>query len=95
VKQQPVLANFPSHVFATARRRFQAGKGRLRESLAGKSLSGYAVMVADVLSAVLLKRIDPTRRNRHFGHIPVFWAWLAQVLEGNASCLKALGFVQS
>jgi hypothetical protein len=68
---------------------------RLRESLAGESLSGYSVMFADVLPAAILKRIDPTKRNRHFGHIPVFWAWLAQVLEGNASCSKAIGFVQS
>jgi hypothetical protein len=69
VKQQPVLANFPSHVFATGRRRFQAGMRRLRESLAGESLSGYSVMFADVLPAAFLKRIDPTKRNRHFGHI--------------------------
>lgn len=52
-------------------------------------------MFTDVLPAAFLKRIDPTKRNRHFGHIPVFWAWLAQVLEGNASCSKAIGFVQS
>lgn len=95
MKQQPVLANFPSHVFATARRRFQAGIRRLRESLAGESLSGYAVMFADVLPAPFLKGIDNTRRNRHFGHQPVFWAWLAQILEGNASCSKAIGFIQS
>lgn len=68
---------------------------RLRESSAGESLSGYSVMFADVLPAVFLKRIDPTRRNRHFGHLPVFWAWLAQILEGNAACSKAIGFVQS
>ena len=95
MKQQPVLANFPSHVFATARRRFQAGIRRLRESLAGESLSGYAVMFAEVLPSAFLRGIDPTRRNRHFGHVPVFWAWLAQILEGNASCSKAIGFIQS
>lgn len=95
MKQQPVLANFPSHVFATARRRFQAGIRRLRESLAGESLSGYSVMFADVLPADFLRRIDLTKRDRHFGHLPVFWAWLAQILEGNASCSKAIGFIQS
>ncbi|MBB5353998.1 hypothetical protein HNR46_004270 [Haloferula luteola] len=82
-------------MFATARRKFQAGIRRLRESLVGESLSGYAVMFADVLPAAFLKRIDPTRRNRHFGHLPMFWAWLAQILEGNASCSKAIGFIQS
>jgi hypothetical protein len=95
VKQQPVLTNFPSHVFATARRRFQAEIRRLRESLATESLSGYAVMFDDVLPTSFLRGIDPTRRNRHFGHIPVFWSWIAQVLEANASCSKALGLIQS
>jgi hypothetical protein len=76
VKQQPVLTNFPLHDSATARRRFQAGLRRLRESLAGESLSGYSVMFADVLPAAFLQRIDPTERKRHFDHIPVFRAWL-------------------
>lgn len=83
MKQQPVLANFPRHVFATARRKFQAGMRRLRESISDESLSGYSVIFADVWPTAFLKRIDPTRRNRHFGHLPVFWAWLAQILEGN------------
>ena len=68
---------------------------RLRESISDESLSGYSVMFADVLPTDFLKRIDPTRRNRHFGHLPVLWAWLAQILEGNASCSKAIGFIQS
>lgn len=38
---------------------------------------------------------DPTKRQRSFGHIPVTWAWIAQVLEGNASCSKALGMIQN
>jgi hypothetical protein len=69
VKQQPVVANFPSPVFATACRRFQAGMRQLCDSLAG-----YSVLFADIVPAAFLMRIDPTRRNRHFGHIPVFWA---------------------
>lgn len=55
VKQEPVLTNFPSHVFATARRKFQAGIRRLRESLIAESLSGYSMVFADVLPAAFLQ----------------------------------------
>jgi len=42
-----------------------------------------------------LEAHDPTCRQRHYGHIPVFWAWLSQILEANASCSKALGLIQA
>ena len=38
-------------------------------------------MFADVLPAAFLREIDLTRRNRHFGFLPVFWAWFAQIIE--------------
>ena len=59
------------------------------------SISGYALVFESVLPPEFMERIDPTKRHRKFGHIPVFWAWLAQILEGNASCSKALGLIQS
>lgn len=95
VKQQPVLTHFPSHVLATSRRRHQAAIRLQRRTLATQSHSGYGVMFEDVLPSSVLCELDPTRRQRHFGHLPGFWAWLAQILEGNASCSKALGFIQS
>lgn len=52
-------------------------------------------MFEAILPGAFLERIDPTRRQRQFGHLPVFWAWLAQILEANASCSKALGLLQS
>ncbi|MBX3742513.1 MAG: IS4 family transposase [Akkermansiaceae bacterium] len=48
-----------------------------------------------VLPGDFLESADPTLRQRSFGHIPVFWAWLAQILEANASCQRAVGFIQS
>lgn len=60
-----------------------------------RSLCGYALMFSRVLPAAFLEGIDPTKRQRHFGHIPVFWAWLAQILDTNASCSKAVSLVQS
>lgn len=95
MKKQPYLTGFPRTIIATAARRLQAGIRRLRESLTAESLSGYAVMFADILDAGFMRAIDSTRRNRQFGCQPVFWSWLAQILEGNASCTKALALLQT
>lgn len=93
--KQPVLTNFPSTIIATAKRRLQASMREFRAGVIRDSLSGYSVLFADVLPQRFLARIDPTRRQRSFGHVPVFWAWLAQILEGNASCQRALGLLQA
>lgn len=68
---------------------------KARESLVARSISGYALLFDEVLPSDYLSAIDPTKRQRSFGHIPVMWAWIAQVLEGNASCSKALGMIQN
>lgn len=73
----------------------QAAIRQSRAIITQRSLSGYAVLFEDVLPGDFLESIDPTERQRSFGHIPVFWAWLAQILEANASCGKAVGLIQS
>ena len=93
--KQPVLTNFPSTIIASAKRRLQASIREFRASVIRDSLSGYSVLFADVLPRRFLARIDPTQRQRSFGHVPVFWAWLAQILEGNASCQRALSLLQA
>ena len=93
--KQPVLTDFPHTVFATAKRRAQATIQKLRSQLTRSSLSGYAVLFEDVLPASWLTKIDPTSRQRAYGHLPVFWAWVAQILQGNASCAKAASLIQS
>ena len=93
--KQPVLTGFSHAIFATAKRRAQAAIRALRKSLINDSLSGYALIFESVLPAAFLSKIDPTNRDRHFGHLPIFWAWLGQILEGNASCTKGLSMIQS
>lgn len=93
--KQPFLTDFPLVVFATAKRRLQAAIRRTSAIITRRSLSGYAVLFEDMLPGEFLASIDPTERQRSFGHIPVFWAWLAQILEANASCQKAVGLIQS
>lgn len=92
--KQPFLTDFPLVVFATAKRRLQAAIRRTSSIVARRSLSGYAVLFEDLLPGGFLSSMDPTQRQRSFGHIPVFWAWLAQILEANASCQKAVGLIQ-
>jgi hypothetical protein len=95
MKKQPNLTGFPTTIFATAKRRLQAAMRSSRRLLFNQSLSGYALLFEAILPAAILARFDATQRQRCFGNIPVFWAWLAQILEANASCSKALGLIQS
>lgn len=95
VTNQPFLNDFPLTIFATAKRRAQAAIRRARSIITKRSLSGYSVLFEDVLPGDFLESIDPTKRQRSYGHIPVFWAWLAQILEANASCSRAVSLIQS
>jgi hypothetical protein len=95
VTKQPILTGFPCTVFATAKRRLQAAMRQRRIASICGSICGYALLFESFLPCAFLRGIDPTTRNRHFGHIPVFWAWLAQILEANASCSKALSLIQA
>lgn len=95
VKNQPFLTDFPLTIFATAARRLQAAIHKASAIISRSSLSGYAVLFSEILTPDFLLSIDQTKRQRSFGHLPVFWAWLAQILEANASCQKAVGHIQS
>ena len=94
MNKQPFLTSFPLTVFATATRRIQAALRAQLQRVLRSSISGYALLFESVLEPDFLEGIDPTKRQRSFGHIPVFWAWLAQILEANASCSKAVGLIQ-
>ena len=93
--KQPFLTDLPTHLIASDVRRFQAQMQRVADEIAERSLSGYSVLFEDILPGDFLDSIDPTSRQRSFGQVKVFWAWLAQVLDKNASCQKALGLIQS
>ena len=60
-----------------------------------QSLSGYCLLFERTLSGTFLENIDPTKRQRSYGHLPVFWAWLGQIFETNASCSRAVSMVQA
>jgi len=94
VKKQPNLTNFPTYILATAKRKAQAQLRVFRTQIVRGSLCGYGVMFQKVLPSMFLEQIDDTRRKRHYSSVAVFWAWLNQILECNASCSKAVSLIQ-
>lgn len=95
VTKTPCLTDFPSHILATAKRKKQALVRQFREQALRESLEGYSLLFEHILPRHFLDSIDPTQRDRHFPVPTVFWAWLAQLLEANASCNKALTLIQT
>jgi Transposase DDE domain len=96
VKQKaPFLAGFSKHLYGRAKRSAQERMRQLRQSALRQSPGGYGLLFEKVLAPEFLVSIDPTKRNRHFGHIPVFWAWIGQILEQNASCSRGLALIQA
>ena len=94
-QNEPFLAGFSKELYGKAKRSAQEAIRRIRHEALRGSLSGYGMLFEDVLPAEFLLGIDETKRNRHFGAIPVFWAWLGQILEKNASCSRGLSLIQA
>jgi hypothetical protein len=95
VTKQPVLPNFPPTFIATSKRSLQALIRSRRSALVAHSISGYDSCFESVLPSGWLAHIDPSIRHRSFGAIPVFWTWLSQIFENNASCAKGVSRVQA
>lgn len=66
----------------------------LREKVLSASLSDYGVLFGAILPVETLDAAARDGRRRLFPEVVVFWAWVAQILEGNASCAKAVTLVQ-
>jgi hypothetical protein len=64
VKKQPLLNGFPVTIIATAKRKIQAAICNQQAIITQDSLSGYAVLFANILPSEFLKSIDPTQRRK-------------------------------
>lgn len=95
VTKQRNLPGLPSTIFATAKRQAQVRIRKIQNQLRESSACGYAELFKKVLPAQTLSKIDPTIRHRHYGALPLLWAWIAQIIEVNASCSKAVANIQS
>jgi len=58
------------------------------------SISDIGSLFSGILPPEALGAAGGDRRKRHFPAVVTFWAWLTQLLDGNASCGKALTRIQ-
>ena len=94
-KKQPFLTGFPTTICGRIRRRLQEVFAAKRRALADSSIATYVMQFGHILSADFLRRHSSSKRERHYDNVTLFWAWLAQILEANASCSKAVSLVQA
>ena len=94
-KKQPFLPGFPTTICGRIRRRLQDVIAARRKQLAESSISTYALQFSHILTPHFLEEQSTSRRRRHFCNVTIFWAWVAQILEANASCAKAVSLVQA
>jgi len=94
-KNQPFLTGFPTTICGRIRRRLQELIATRRRAFAESSIASYALQFAHILPADFLHKHSSSKRLRHYCNVVVFWAWLAQILEANASCSKAVSLVQA
>ena len=77
------------------RRRLQDVIAAKRRELTESSIATYAMQFSHILPADFLHGLSISQRIRHYCNVVVFWAWLAQILEANASLSKAVSLVQA
>ncbi len=94
-KNQPFLSGFPTQICGSIRRRLQDVIAARRRDLTESSIATYAMQFSHVLPAEFLHGLSVSKRIRQYCNVVVFWTWLAQILEGNASLSKAVSLVQA
>jgi hypothetical protein len=94
-KNQPFLSGFPTQICGSIRRRLQDVFAARRRDLAESSIATYAMQFSHILPAAFLHGLSVSKRVRHYCNVVVFWTWLAQILEANASLSKAVSLVQA
>lgn len=94
-KNQPFITGFPTHFFGKKCRSLQDAIRDKRRRLQESSIGTYALQFGHILCAETLQKLSTSKRVRNYCNVTVFWAWLAQILETNASCSKAVSLVQA
>jgi hypothetical protein len=77
------------------RRRLQDVLAAKRRALTDSSIATYAMQFSHILPADFLHGLSVSKRIRQYCNVVVFWAWLAQILEANASLSKAVSLIQA
>ena len=93
--KQTFITNFPADLFGSSKLKKQEMILRRRQKILNSTLRGLAVLFERWISIEFLHSISLDSRKRAFPQVVVFWAWMAQILQFNASCSKAVSLVQS
>ena len=98
-KTTPFLPGISAKFYGRLRRRQLEAARVERDKLRSQSITDLGTLFSDVLPVEQLEAANflrpKKRRRRTFPQVIVFWAWLSQLLEFNASCNKALTLIQS
>ena len=94
-KNEPFLTGFPTQICGKIRRSLQADIARQRRQLRETSIATYALQFSHILSPEFMHSLSETKRVRHYCNVVVFWAWLAMILEANASLSKGVSLIQA
>ena len=98
-KTTPFLPGISAKLYGRRKlRQLEAARAE-RDKLRSKSITDLGILFSDVLPVDQLEAANSLgrkkRRRRTFPQVIVFWAWMSQLLEFNASCNKALTLIQS
>ena len=94
-KKQPYLTGFSSHLFGSAKKSTQAIFQAKVAQFKAATISGLSMIFEDILPSTLLHELSSSPRKRIYDEPTTLWAWCSQILEGNASCHKAVSHVQA
>ncbi len=98
-KTTPFLPGISTAFYGRRKRRQVEAARAERDRLRSKSITDLGTLFSDVLPPERLEAANALgpgkRRRRVFPQVIVFWAWMSQLLEFNASCNKALTLIQS
>ena len=89
------LTGFSKHLFGSSKRKDQASIRLKSENILKRSLGGFTAQFKSFIPHDFIKNNFTQKRERIFSFEVVFWAWMAQILDFNASCSYAVGKVQS
>ena len=94
-KNQPYLTGFPTQICGKIRRSLQDSIARHRQQLRETSICSYGLQFSHLLPPEYLNELSTSKRVRHYCNVVVFWAWLAMILEANASLAKGVSLIQA
>lgn len=94
-QNNPYLTGFSRHFFGSAKRNLQVKFQQKAQEIGSSCISDLAMLSETILPRSFMNDVACSKRVRYYDSISTFWAWTSQVLDGNASCSKAVSNVQS